>query len=76
MLVDLNPLPYRVAIDLIKLCFDNDIDKDKCLLLTERLGVPANQWENEIEWTLDVPDKYITFFLLKWNGRLSVSPID
>lgn len=71
MIVDLNPLPYRFAIDIIKWCVERDIDREKCLELIEAMSIPAKDWNKEIEWTLDIPDKYITFFLIKWSGRLS-----
>ena len=75
MIVDLNPLPYRFAIDIIKWCAERDIDREKCLDLIEAMSIPSKDWKKEIEWTLDIPDKYMTFFLLKWSGRLSESQI-
>lgn len=76
MIVDLNPLPYRYAIEIIKWCFDRDIDKEKCAELVHAMSIPSQHWKKEIEWTLDIPDKYMTFFLLKWSGLLSESPIE
>ncbi len=76
MIVDLNPLPYRHAMDLIKWCFERDIDKEKCVELVEAMSIPAQEWKKDIEWTLEIPDKYMTFFLIKWSGRLSASQIE
>lgn len=73
MILDLNPLPYRYAIEIIKWCFERDIDKEKCVELVEAMSIPSQDWKKEIEWTLNIPDKYITFFLIKWSGRLSSS---
>lgn len=73
MILDLNPLPYKIAMDLVRWCCERDIDRVKCLELAELWGTPVSQWPDGIEWTLDIPDKYITFFLIKWSGLLSVS---
>ncbi len=63
MLVDLNPLPYRHAIELIKWCAEHKIDQEKSLKLVEALSTVN---PIDIEWSLDIPDKYITMFQLKW----------
>lgn len=68
MKIDLNPLPYRIAIDIIKWCFERDIDKEKCLELIQALSIPPQELTEKTEWSLDVPDKHITFLLLKWSG--------
>ncbi len=75
MKVDLNPLPYTMAYELIKWCWEHNIDSDKCYYLTEVL-VGSMKNSDDVDWTLDIPDKYITFFLIKWSGRLSLSPIE
>ena len=72
MILDLNPLPYRLAFDIIKWCWENNIDSGKCYLLNEMMASPAGSWQQKnIDWTLDIPDKYVTFFLLKWSNRFS-----
>jgi hypothetical protein len=76
MILDLDPLPYRCAIDIIKWCFDRDIDKEKCAELIHAMSILPQEWSKELEWTLDVPDKYLTFFLIKWSGHLSASPTE
>lgn len=76
MILDLDPLPYTYAIEIIKWCFERDIDREKCVELIHAMSVSADKWEKEIEWTLDIPDKYITFFLIKWSGLVSASQIE
>ena len=66
MIVDLNPLPYRHAMELIRWCAERRIDQEKCLTLIEAMATAPTP---EVDWTLDVPDQYITSFLLKWSGR-------
>lgn len=64
MLVDLNPLPYRHAMELIKWCFEHNIDRERCLEVMEALA--GKKDFDEVNWILDVPDKHITFFIMKW----------
>lgn len=64
MLVDLNPLPYHRALELIQWCFDHDVDRVQCYRIIEsmtQVPMPA-----DVEWVIDVPDKYLTYFALKW----------
>lgn len=62
--VELGHLPYRIAIDIIQWCVDRDIDFEKCQELIHAMGTKP---VHEIEWSLEIPDKYITYFLLKWE---------
>jgi hypothetical protein len=65
MILDLNPLPYVLAFKIIEWCWDHDIDREACLrLIHARTVTPVP----DIKWELDVPDKYITFFILKWGN--------
>ncbi len=64
MKVDLNPMPYMQALELIQWCFDRDIDRVQCFRIIDamsRAPVPS-----DVEWAIDVPDKYMTYFALKW----------
>ena len=71
MILDLNPLPYRFAFEIIEWCWNHDIDSEQCLrLIHARTLKPVP----DIKWELEIPDKYITFFLLKWSNRLSNLP--
>ena len=65
MIVDLNPLPFRMALDIINWCWEHDIDRHKCEeLILARSQNPAPDY---IEWTLDIPEQYTTYFILKWS---------
>lgn len=66
MILDLNPLPYRLALDIIKWCFDNDIDRAKAIQLTEAMTIPAQE-RDEVDWTLDIPDHYVSWLILKYT---------
>lgn len=67
MLVDLNPLPYKRALELIQWCFEHNIDQVQCARIIGSMSqVPES---SDVEWILNVPDKYITYFALKWSGR-------
>lgn len=63
MIVDLNPMPYRQAMELVRWCYEHDIDKVQCTrIITACTQSPVP----DLEWTLDVPDKYLTYFAMKW----------
>ena len=66
MIVDLNPMPYRHAMEMIRWCFERGIDQKKCLNLLEAVTISPTP---EVEWTLDVPDQYVTYFILKWSSE-------
>jgi hypothetical protein len=63
MIVDLNPLPCTIAVGLIRMCVEYNIDNLKCLEIVEAMSVVNPS--PDIKWELDIPEKYITFFLLK-----------
>jgi hypothetical protein len=66
MKVDLNPLPYTLARNIINWCWEHNIDKDKCAELIQAMTSVGNKTV-ENEWVLEIPDKYVTFFMLKWS---------
>ena len=66
MKVDLNHLPYRMAFDIIKWCAEHDVDKEKCIELLEAMSIAPPP---DVVWELDIPEKYITMFVLKWSGQ-------
>jgi hypothetical protein len=70
MKVHLDPLPYTVALKILKWCFEHDIDKDKCKELIGSMGVTPIP---DLEWTLEIPEKYVTWFILKWGNNASTS---
>jgi hypothetical protein len=65
MKVDLLPMPYTHARELINYCVEKDIDRDNALRLmavfTKRGGPLTSD-----DWVLDVPDSLMTYFALKW----------
>ena len=65
MRIDLGPLPYRKAMELVRWCAENDIDRERAIALIEGWAIPANVIEDE-EWFLDIPEQYMTYFMLKW----------
>ena len=64
MLVDLNPLPYKRAVELVKWCFDHGIEQEKCFEIIEALA--GNKKLDDVDLVIDVPDHHMTFFILKW----------
>lgn len=64
MIVDLNPMPYNKAIEIIHWCFEHEIDKEKSTELYNALSVVPVP---DTEWSLDIPEKYVTMFALKWS---------
>ena len=66
MILDLDPMPYRQAIDIIKWCFDNDIDRKKAVELIEIMNLKPHDWPEHVDWTLDVPDSYASWLVLRY----------
>ena len=66
MILDLGPLPYQLAIEILKWCLDHKIDEENCIRLIDAF---TKYPVSNVGWTIDVPDKHVTFFLLKWNGH-------
>ena len=71
MIVDLNELHYRTAMDIIHWCAENHIDMPKCYALVEALSMSPVP---KVDWSLDIPDQYVTFLLLKFNIHIIDSP--
>ena len=65
MLVDLNPMPYVRAMELVWWCYARDIDRDRCAKIIEAVSMAPPP--KDIEWAIDVPDSYMTYFALKWT---------
>jgi len=66
VILDLDPLPWRQTADILKWCFDNDVDKDKALYLVELLNSYPSKWPEDVNWTLDVPDSYASWIMLRF----------
>lgn len=67
MILDLDPLPYRTAINIIEWCFDNDVDRKKAYELIELMGRKPHDWPEHVDWTLDIPDRYASWIVLKFT---------
>jgi hypothetical protein len=65
MKVDLLPMPYRHARELLEYCVERRIDIEQSMKVLEAFGTAGSSLPEE-EWYLNVPDSIITFFLLKW----------
>ena len=67
MIVDLDYMNYRTAIDLIYWCVSNDIDRVKAEILAEALHTtPVPQ----VTWQLEVPEKYVPWLSLKFGLKV------
>ena len=66
MILDLDPLPYRVAINIIEWCVDNDIDRKKAVELIEIMNLKPHDWPEHVDWTLNIPDSYATWITLRY----------
>lgn len=66
MLVDINKMYIKQAFDLLEWCLHNDIDKMNAIRILEEFAMPPANCTNK--WELDIPDKYITWFMLKWSS--------
>ena len=64
MIVDLNQLEYKKAFDVIAWCAKNNIDTDKVMELMDAWC--GARRDEETVWELDIPEKYVTMFILKW----------
>lgn len=71
MILNLDNLPYVLAIKIIRWCVEHDIDKSKCIKMIEFLSI-SNQDKTDISWEIEIPEKYITFFVLKFKEFQSI----
>lgn len=65
MRVELGPLPYQYARELIEWCAHNDIDRLQAFKLLEAWCDKDIVIADE-DWFLDIPDQYVTYFMMKW----------
>lgn len=66
MRVDLLPMPYIHARELIKYCIERDIDLDNA----ERLWVGLTKIGHSVapdNWYITVPESLMTYFAMKWT---------
>jgi hypothetical protein len=65
MKIDLLPMPYTRARELINYCVEKDIDRDNALRLLAVFTKRGGPLQSD-DWVLDVPDSLMTYFALKW----------
>ena len=65
MKVDLLPMPYRHARELLFYCVERRIDIDQSMKVLEAFSTAGSSLPEE-EWYLNVPDSLMTYFALKW----------
>jgi hypothetical protein len=65
MKIDLLPMPYTRARELINYCVEKDIDRDNALRLLAAFTKRGGPLTSD-DWVLDVPDSLMTYFALKW----------
>jgi hypothetical protein len=66
MILNLDDLPYLLAIKIIKWCFEHDIDRSKCIELLDILSIGSTH-KDEVSWEIEIPDKYLSFLTLKFH---------
>ena len=66
MTLNLLPLPYTTARNIIEWCWEHNVDRDKCRVIINAMSKRGCDLPAE-EWTLEIPDKYISWFVLKWG---------
>ena len=65
MKIDLLPMPYTHARELINYCVEKDIDRNNALRLLAAFTKRGGPLTSD-DWVLDVPDSLMTYFALKW----------
>ena len=64
--IDLGPLPFRHAIDMIKWCFEHNVDRARCMRYIDLMSKKPSEHEPE-EWFIMIPENLITFFAIRWS---------
>lgn len=67
MILNLLPMPYMLARKIIYWCWEHDIDKQQCAKVIQAMTEKGGGSLSDEEWTLDIPDKYVSWFVLKWG---------
>ena len=65
MKIDLLPMPYTHARELLEYCVERNIDRDNVMRLLEAFTTAGCAVSDE-HWSIDVPDHIMTYFALKW----------
>lgn len=67
MTLNLLPMPYMLARKIIYWCWEHDIDRQQCGKIIQAMSEKGCGSLLDSEWQLDIPDKYATWFTLKWG---------
>jgi hypothetical protein len=65
MKVDLLPMSYHQARELIEYCVEHDIDSDNAQRILAAFKRRGNYLKVD-DWVLTVPDNLMTYFALRW----------
>ena len=65
MKIDLLPMPYTHARELINYCVEKDIDRDNAVRLLAAFTKRGDHLTSD-DWVLDIPESIMTYFMLKW----------
>ena len=65
MKIDLLPMPYTHARELINYCVEKDIDRDNAVRLQAVFTKRGGSLKAD-DWVLDIPESIMTYFALKW----------
>jgi hypothetical protein len=65
MKIDLLPMPYTHARELINYCVEKDIDRDNAQRLLAVFTKRGGPLQSD-DWVLDIPESIMTYFALKW----------
>ena len=65
MKIDLLPMPYTHARELINYCVEKDIDRDNAMRLLAVVTKRGGPLKSD-DWVLDIPESIMTYFALKW----------
>jgi hypothetical protein len=65
MKIDLLPMPYTRARELLEYCITRKIDSEHAMKILEAFSTTGSDLPAE-EWYLNVPDSHMTYFALKW----------
>ena len=61
MKVDLLTLRYRMAMDIVKFCIDNNIEQEKCAKMMSKVPL------KEVDWVIELSEEDFAYFKLKWS---------
>jgi hypothetical protein len=65
MKLELGELHYQTALDIIKWCWLNNIDVEKCRAFDMALNSTGDK--SQIDWSLEIPTQYVSWLLLKFT---------